>query len=147
MDDNKKMELLVKIAKKVFGSGPGVLTGHNGAAFGVKGKDVEIGVIEMPKVIVAGIALGIGIEPSVIGEASALDLGESSQQIAKNLSVLKKKYDLAAKEIMGAKPHYSFKVYTLKHNQIARRLNEALGNKVTPDFPYQFVREREIGEK
>lgn len=147
MDDNKKMAILVKVAKKVFASGPGVLTGHNGAAFAAKGKEVEIGVIEMPKVIVAGIALGVGIEPSVIGESSALDLGEGASQIMKNLSGLKKKYDLAAKEIMGAKPHYTFKVYTLKHNQIARRFNEELGNKVTPDFPYHFIREREIGEK
>jgi hypothetical protein len=143
----KKMHLLLKIARKVFACESGVLSGLKAAAFPAKGKDVEIGVVEMPKVIVAGIALGIGLEPTVIGESSAMDLGETQQQLMKNLSYLKKKYDLAAKELMSASPDYSFKVYALKHNQIARRFNEALGNKITPDFPYTFVREREIAEK
>ena len=137
------MQLLITIARKVFAApSTGQISGFNGAVYGAKGKDFEIGVVEMPKVIIAGIALGIGIEPITIGDNSAMALGETEQQIMKNLSVLKKKYDFVAKEVMGAKPDESCKVYVLKHNQIARRLNEALGNKVTPDFPYHFVRER-----
>ena len=147
MDDEKKMILLVKIAKKVFASDAGPLSGNKAAAFSAKNSEVEIGVIEMPRVIVAGIALGVGIEPLTIGEPSAMDLGETPQQVTKNLASLKRKYDLAAKEIMREKPDYSFKVYALKHNQIARRFNDALGNKTIPDFPYNFVREREVTEK
>lgn len=142
MDDQSKLKILIKVAKKVFAAGPGVLHGSNAAAFGTKGS-VEIGANEMPRVIVIGIALGCAIEPFAMGDESALDLGETPQQIMKNIGSLKKKYDLAAKELLSGKPDDSFKVYALKHNQVARRFNEALGSRVTPDFPYDFVRERE----
>lgn len=145
--DIDKMALLIKIARKVFACGSGALHGSNGAAFPAKGKEIDISIMEMPKVIVVGIALGVGIEPHIIGDPAALDLGETQKQVMKNLASLKRKYDAAAKELVSGKPDYSFKVYALKHNQIARRLNDALGNKVTPDFPYHFVREKEIGEK
>jgi hypothetical protein len=142
MDDQKKLKILIKVAKKVFAAGPGVLHGSNGAYSGTKGS-VEIGTNEMPRVIVIGIALGCAIEPLAMGDESALDLGETPQQIMKNIGSLKKKYDLAAKELLSGKPDDSFKIYALKHNQVARRFNEALGNKVTPDFPYHFIREIE----
>lgn len=144
MDDNQKIKILVRVAKKVFACGIGKLHGTNGAHFGAKNDDVEIGVSEMPRVIVIGIALGIGIEPLAMGDESALDLGETPQQIMKNIGSLKKKYDLAAKALCSGNPDYSFKVYALKHNQVARRYNDALGNKVTPDFPYTFLREQDL---
>lgn len=147
MDDNKKMFALIKVARKVFASNQGVLTGNSSVPFAARNDEVEIGIIEMPKVIVVGIALGVGIDEDVIGDSSALDLGETHTQITKNISMLKRKYDLAAKELLSGKPDYSFKAYALKHNQLARRFNNALGNQVMPDFPYHFVREKEIGEK
>jgi hypothetical protein len=145
MDEEKVLKALIKVAKKVFAAGPGVLHGTNGAYSGTRGA-VEIGTNEMPRVIVVGIALGVGINPLSMGDESALDLGETPQQITKNVGSLKKKYDLAAKELMSGKPHESFKIYALKHNQVARRFNEALGNRITPDFPYHFIREKEKGD-
>lgn len=141
MDDQAKLKILIRVARKVFASGNGLLHGTYSVAFGPKTDEVEIGASEMPRVIVVGIALGIGIPLAAMGDESSLNLGETPQQVAKNVQSLKKKYDLAAKALCSGNPDYSFKVYALKHNQTARRLNAALGNKIMPDFPYKFLRE------
>lgn len=104
---------------------------------------VVIEQTEIPRVMVVGIADSLKIPLKMVKDLSALNLGDSNQQIEKNYAVLKHKYDLCVNTALSMNPEKApkgMRRFVIKHNLITRNLNNQLGSNVIPDFPFKFKR-------
>lgn len=148
MKDKKILLGAVTVAARaVFGSKQKTFMGNTQDCDVLRIPGCEIGHTDIPRVMVVGIATSLGVPREVLADLSALDLGETEQQITRNLAVLQGKYNEAAKFCMTATDgeenvKNGVKRFLLKHNLLVRHINHQLSGQVLPEFPYRFKREK-----
>lgn len=155
MRPEKTLAAILQAARMCFVSKQKVLQGST--ILDTPLRDLEsgetvIGQTEMPRVFVVGMALHLGVPRHLLQDVSALDLGETSIQITNNLNALQKKYAKATTMAVNVSDWSEASLkesrksgvgrFIIKHNLMARKVHELMGNEVLPEFPYLFKREK-----
>jgi hypothetical protein len=144
---NQKIVLaaILAAARAVFASKMKVLIGNEKDADPLNLENVKITGADMPRVMVVGIANALGVPRKDLADLTALDLGETEQQVTNNLSSLQNKYEQATKYCMSMNDgahniRNGAKRFALKHQLMLNHIEQNLEGVALPSFPYVFKR-------
>ena len=146
-NDKIILAAIMAAARSVFASKLKVLIGNEKDADPLNLDNVKITGADMPRVMVVGIANALGVPRKELADLTALDLGETEQQVTNNLASLQNKYEQAVKYCISMKDDpknvkNGAKRFALKHQLMLNHIEQNLEGVALPSFPYVFKREK-----